>query len=296
MTYVKQDIINKVVTLSDDVDNSDGSGLPVQKLPQVGNILFSKQPGDPAGRTTGDCIDMQDGTWYMVALYASDYSAANGATMGWVYANDVQLTDPAQSNVSDDDANSMLQQLATNDQLLYGTLLRCAYLISKCKSDGIDTSDLETQYNNILSDYNARQTKLTIYVKSETGTLNSAYDKLSQETHNVFGPQIGVIPLIPVIVVAMILSAVITYYLFKCDYDKGKANLQDSALLEKALGNLSPSEQAALKKNLNAQLDNAYNAGKQASSTGSTILTAIKWIGAISAGMFLIHLFVPKKD
>ena len=264
------------------------------------DILFvAKKPGR-CGIATGNIIQSDsDGSEYWLQIVPEDKSKAKFA---YVRSDVCTFVNP---NKTDDDSpvvtytgtngNVLLDTVIKNDKTLYKQLLVFAQIIENMKSNNIDTSKVQPIFDSILNDYKTRQTKIAKTIGTGVAvemSLNfipggSLYVDLYNKFSNWLSGKLGIAQYaIPIALTAVVTGLVIyaLYEMFKPDYERGKVNIQQSALLKKALSSLSPEDQKTVLRDLQTQLDDAYNAGK---GNSAGLLTYVKY-AAYGVGIFAV--------
>ena len=264
------------------------------------DILFVAKKPSRCGIATGNIIQSEaDGAEYWLQIVPDDQSKAKFA---YVRSDVCTFVNP---NKTDDDSpvltytgsngNILLDTIIKNDKTLYKQLLVFAQVIENMKSASIDTSQVQPIYDSILNDYKARQTKIAktigtgVIIETSLDLIpgGSIFVDLYNKFSNWLSGRLGVAQyVIPVALTAIVTGLVIyaLYEMFKPDYERGKVNIQQSALLKKALSSLSPEDQKTVLRDLQTQLDDAYNAGK---GNSAGLLTYVKY-AAYGVGIFAV--------
>jgi hypothetical protein len=244
---------------------SKSGTINIRNLPSTnGEVLTTVTGSRSAGRSSGAYLTMPDGNWLQVNLY----SAVKGKSYGYVREDVVRLSEPPPESpndkVDDREAGSLLENLVNNDNRTYHSMLKSAEMIDRLKKQGKDVTGVEKKLSEVSSRYSKRQKKLkeSTLIKWQDG-LRRGYEWLADKWSRLVGG-IGTPILIPIAIGAVVgigLSVTI-YYAFKPDYEDSVVDLKVSAELEQALSKVSPEQAAKIKKDLEKQVDDAYNQGK----------------------------------
>jgi hypothetical protein len=281
MLFNKKSINLQVSSLSGTLNYRSGPGTTFA-------VLHSAPEGKSMGRTTGNAEKMPDGTWWQVVINGS-------GEIAWVRQDVTKFSIPKDSpNV---DGDKVVQGLIKSDEQLYYSILRASALAQGLESKGQNVAKEKATLHTLLGRLSFRQTKIkeSGLVKFQTGFLKK-YNALVAKLKSWLG--IGEpVTVTVVVVISAILGAglaVAAYYVFKPDYDDSKKDLVVSANLEKALSTLAPTEAAAVKIDLEKQIDTAYNQGKTDQSF-SSFFSIGKYILIAGIGFVLINKFVKKQ-
>jgi len=253
------------------------------------DIVFTAKKPSRCGISTGNTIQSSsDGSefWFQVKLD----NPTEDATFAYVRSDVCTFINPASSTTDSPvitytgtNGNTLLDTVIKNDKTLYKQLLVYAQVIENMKENNIDTSKVQPIFDSILNDYKTRQNKIATAIGTGVAIemdLNlipggSLFVDLYNKFSAMLSGRLGFAYLIPIALTAVVTGLVIfaLYEMFKPDYERGKVNIQQSALLKKALNSLTPEERQKVLNDLQSQLDDAYNSGK--GTTG--ILTYIKY-------------------
>lgn len=256
------------------------------------NLIATIKQGTLVGRTSGEYFKMADGDWYVINFYRP----INGKTYGYLRSDLFSTTTPApdQNKNAEAQGASLLNSLVDSDQQLFHGLLRNNERISILKASNVNVSSYESQLNLLTQAYNERQDfiKNSSLVKCSTGFKGSYNWLVNKFTgkNNVNG--IGLVGItIAILSVALIGTSVALFYALKPKYDTSKANLVQSAELEKALSTLTPAEKESVLADLEKQIDDTYNKGKSDGSSG-TLMGTVKILGMVAIGVFVAINFL----
>ncbi|MCK9618648.1 MAG: hypothetical protein M0R21_12530 [Lentimicrobiaceae bacterium] len=249
-----------------------------------------------AGRTSGFYENKNDGLWYEINLQ----EPKSGLNVGFVREDVVKLIESKENTVAQDNAQQLVNSILKNDLEIFKTLVRCANIIIALDKNNIDTTKHKKVLKYLSYSLGTRQGYLinsglavsykTGYPKAYTDLING-YKKIVESLTGI-----GIIPVLVIIVVFAIgaATAVGAYYAFRPRYDESKKDLKISNELEKALSTLSPSEAEKVKNELEKQIDNAYNSGKE-QGTFSGMFSFIKPLAFALGGFWLITKFVDSQ-
>jgi hypothetical protein len=268
-----------------------GSTLNVRALPSTTSTVLIKidSPSKSAGRTTGNYFDEKDGRWFQCALITP------AGKYGYVRQDVILLSEPKTNTIAETQAENLVNDLIQNDIKVYNTLLRCFVLMAKWKKQGVDVQKFEIQFVKLWVLLSNRQRKIKY---SELVTAKQGYDVAYKNTADLVkaywqqqtGYSISAIPVIALVIIGVVIGAGLSaaaYYAFKPDYEDSKKDLVISETLEKALKTLTPAEQEEVKKDLETQIDDAYNAGKEKQSW-SDMFSFIKPLALIFGGYLVV--------
>lgn len=273
------------------------SGLNYRLGPGTNYKSFGVCPyGKSWGRTTGNFYKMTDGSWYQVLL-----NGEKGYT--WIREDVTSFTDPAQNDVTAAQSKKMIDELVYNDIVIHESLIKSANLINSIKAKGVSIKAQETQYITLLNRHARRQEKIknSKVLKWQTG-LKKGITKLVDGfksyllSQGIYIAGIGAIQLVPVVLAAAAGAglAITAYFLFRPEYDESKTDLKITRELEEALSKVDPETAEIIKKQLEEQVDDAYNKGKTA-GTFDGIFRIAKPIILILAGFWIAQKVIFKE-
>jgi hypothetical protein len=269
---------NKIVTAS-------GTDMNVREKPTTNSaVLKNFKAKTPAGRSTGEALQMKDGLWVQVKFY----TAVNGKEFGYVRSDVAKFADvPPASG----DGVALINNIISKDADTYHTSLRAKELINRLKQKGVNTSKQEKELAAIVKSLNARQQKIknSDLLKTQTG-IQKGYEWLIKKLG--IGEPISLV-VGCVIAVSLIGTAVLVYNYFQPDEKPAGADWTKVRNLEKALQNLSPSEAAELKEDIDTQVKEAYEDGFK-DAKGDFLGGSIKNILLIGGGAFLAYKIINK--
>jgi hypothetical protein len=228
-----------------------GDSLNYRSAPNTqSKILHTSLKGKSGGRTTGDYFTLSDGTWLKVLLNQSELTA-------YVREDVTSLIKPTTNpTITDAEAQSLIDKLVKSDEETYYTLLRIAAILKQLSKAGIDISSYTAKYRPLELQFFERQQKMkdSQLLKIQIG-IKKVYARLKE----TFG--IGSITGLIVGAIIGVGVAVSIYFAFRPTYNESKVDLKVSSDLEKALSSLNPAAAASVKKDLEKQIDDAYNTG-----------------------------------
>ena len=254
-----------------------GGSLNIRQSPTtLSAVLFKRlnNPSSPgkiasAGRSTGDTFKDKSGfIWYKISLV----NKYKGQRWGWVRNDVIKFYKSKGDKVSQEKAQSLVNNLIATDQKVYTKALLLAPLLDIAEKKGNNIESLKIKYLGIIKRLERRQNKIktskllkwrTGIEKGLTWFKNAFKSYLSSPTTYKYG--INGIGSITAIVVSGVIGGglvVAAYFAFRPDYDESTIDLEMSKELEKALSLLTPEEAQKLQANLEKQVDNAYNTGK----------------------------------
>ena len=256
------------------VASPSGSNVNVRKEPTTNStVLYNRSntatPGTvaSAGRTTGDFVKEGSYTWFKIILTKS----YGGQSWGWVRNDVVKLYKPKTEQISEAKAKSLIDNLVQTDIQVYEQALKIAPLLDSAEKKGANVSKQKNLYKEIVQRLEARQEKMKnskllkwqTGIKKGTEKLKDFFKSFLATQYHIYGTEsigaIGTIIISAVIGGGLVVAA---YFAFRPDYDESKTDLKMSTELEKALSLLTPIEAAKLQKDLEKQVDTAYNTGK----------------------------------
>jgi hypothetical protein len=305
----------------------------VRSLPNISaDVLFTKNTGQALGRASGQYLNMADGKWWQINLYAT----IKGKKVGYVKEvfdgeTLVKFSDADSSPVAEKDAQKLADEIVVTDKKTFETLIRISKLYKQLKAKGIKPS--ADQFNKFKSVYEAlaaRQEKLkklpntkykmaTLVAQDSIKAMDEMYS--TSAGHNLHGigndqslpyiqtkygipfakykhvDGIGWVQIVGIIIVLVVViaGATMAYYALKPEYDASKQNLIISEDLERALRTLDPETRQKVIDDLEKQKDDAYNAGKS-DQWKDGIMKYGKWGLLILAGFFGIKALTGNKN
>lgn len=216
------------------------------------------------GKLTGFYAKMQDGfTWWHIQV---------GNLSGWCREDVITVS---LAPVTDQQAQSMMNELVSNNIKIRETLTAQIPLLKKLRSEG-KLSDVQlSEFKNLSSRLLKREAEIRSNkaLKVQTGIKTKYNDfmlKWGLSSLTISGidndkESIGVIPVIVwivgVVVVAGLGAGIYAY--FKSYWGESKSDLVLSDELSKVLSTLDPQTSAAIKADLEGQIDDAYTKGRE---------------------------------
>lgn len=289
--------MNFHISKSNKIVKPRGTSVNVRKNAGTDNsIIVNVKQGNTVGRTSGFYVVLNDGIWHEVNLT----SGAGDANTGFVREDVIILNEPSENTVAANNAQDLINSLLKSDLELFKTMMRCANIINGLDKKGKDTTkhkkvlrylayNLWLRQGYLLNSGLAKSYK-TGYPSNYTSLING-YKKLVESLTGI-----GIIPIIVIVIVFALgaATAVGAYYAFRPRYDESKKDLKISYELEKALEKLSPEDAQLVKQNLEKQIDNAYNSGKE-QGTFSGMFSFVKPIAFALGGFWLITKFIDNQ-
>ncbi len=212
----------------------------------------------------------------------------------------IQLTNLQAGSLSD--AQSLLNNLMSNEQNILEENLVCARLISYLDAKGVTVTSAQRQQ---LYDLQTRLQAREADILQAPGLSQFQYSQpagfsnFSSDLQNFMSnPGIGIAPILLAIIISSVITAVFAFLLYeylKPTYAESKADLKVSADLAKALSTLDPETKQKVITDLNGQVDAAYVQGKMDGSGGS-ILSTLKSGALILGGIFLLPVLSSAID
>jgi len=269
----------------------NGNTLNVRSLPSTQSEppLFVKMRGEPAGFYTGYAQkDSSSKTWLLL-LYPIN-GKITSANKAWV-REDVVMFAPSTPTSVIADTEMILKNIVDRDKKLYQQLLTIAEIIERAKSKKINVDNQEIVFNALLQRYIKRQKYLKDLPGATTQIVNQSglgpfywlYQKFSSSVNGI-----GAVWFIPLAISAVVGVAITValYYAIKPEYDTQTRDLEISGKFKDLLNTLPEKDKQEIVKNLEGQIDDAYNAGKT-DEFFSNIFSVGKWvliIGVIAYG------------
>lgn len=273
-----------------------GETTNVRKLPgTTSTIVVTAKAGNLIGRTTGAVVKQTDGDWYQVII-------PNGGGYGYVRNDVVNLT-PAANDITDAQAADLVNKLVANDAKIYESLIRSSVMLKKLKEKNANTATYDQKFKTLYNNVTYRKNKIenSNLLKFQTG-LKNTYTGLVFSFKwyllSTFGINtINAIPVIGYVIAVTVGAGVATlaYFAFKPDYDQSTVDLKISSDLESALSKVDPETAAAIKTDLEGQIDTAYNRGKTDGSF-SGMFTVVKYIGIGILGFMVVNSFMKSQN
>jgi hypothetical protein len=287
MSAVKVDNnnINKVVF------SRTGGVLNVRETPSTYRPpLLVLQPGQPAGRTTGNYLTMQDGNWYQVSLI----KPVGNNKYGYVRQDVVRFENPAQSPIAESNAQKLLNDLVETDKENFARFYVIAAQLAAAQKKGINITAQKQSLTALVNRFIQRQRKLqnSNLVKASVATTDFI-NKLKGFV-GIGEVVIGTGVVIGVSVAAGAALAAAAYYAFKPDYDQAYADKRAAIALEDFASKLSPQDYAALKEKVAKEISEAYNQGKSDGSKGGAF-TVVKYLVVAFLGFIAVDKFLVSR-
>ncbi len=263
------------------------SSVNVRKTPSTSAVVLLVAPvGKIIGTTTGNFQKQSDGHWFAVLMQGAKTEAwvrEDVVTCKNSKGNVVNITfnavaTPANtSNVSLDDAKSVVNNLVQTDQKVQESIMRSLLLASNSKQKGKNVDTQLSEINTLQKRLNARQNalKTSTLLKVNTG-VSGFYTKMTDKIKSIwsslkgFGEPLTITVGTGVVIGVSFLvgaaSAYLLYQTFKPKYSESTVDLKMSEDLERALSSVEPEVAASIRADLEKQIDKAYNQGKENAS------------------------------
>ena len=220
----------------------------------------------PKGAYLGEIVGYQllsDGIWFSVQ---ENFVSAPL----WVRSDVINLPDalPDSSSQVPPDEKTLLHSLIASDQEVYKELLILAEQIDRLERKGVNVTAYVSKYNRIREDYNERQGELRTYAQIQV-VQDYAYapiEWLKRKWSGVSGaPRVSAAPAVLVAIgaVAGLILGGVLYLLIRPKYDTSRKNLKESKELRAALDKVDPKVAQNIRADLEDQIDDAYNTGKE---------------------------------
>lgn len=288
MSTVKVDNnnINKVVF------SRTGGVLNVRETPSTSKPpLLVLQPGQPAGRTTGNYLTMQDGNWYQVSLI----KPVGNNNYGYVRQDVIRFENPPQSPIAESNAQKLLNNLVETDKENFARFYVIAAQLAAAQKKGINITAQKQRLTALVNKFIQRQRKLqnSNLVKASLATTDFI-NKLKGFV-GIGEVVIGTGVVIGVSVAAGAALAAAAYYAFKPDYDQAYADKRAAIALEDVAAKLSPQDYAALKEKVAKEISEAYNQGKSDGSTSGGF-TVVKYLAVAFLGFMAVDKFLVSRN
>lgn len=211
----------------------------------------------------------------------------------WV-RNDVALVYPPDyvpsSQMTEQDAEKIVNEIVKTDQNIFHSLLRSAESINRISAKGKDTAAYQAKFIELARRFSGRQRRLKENFQVKTGYIKE-YETLKSKYAGGSGVNgIGALPLIPVAIIAIVAISAISaavYYALRKDYDDGKQDLVISSELEGLLMKADPETRQEIVNDLEGQIDTAYKRGKDDQKWENTF-NILKYAGIAFAAVWLM--------
>jgi uncharacterized membrane protein (DUF485 family) len=225
----------------------------VRELPTANSKQIATLKAGNVLVTSGQVVHQKDGNWIQVLLvWKKDYGYVKEDLIKIVTIN----------------GETLIKELVSNDKKVFESLLRSSAILATMQSKGKNVSAHKTKFKQLYNRLVARQNaiKTSTLVKAQTG-INKAYTKLTGYLKKLFGisgvgEAISITIIIAVSLVAGAGVAVAIYQAFKPSYDESKEDLKVSQEFEDLLKKTDPETAVKIKKDIEGQIDDAYNDGK----------------------------------
>lgn len=296
-----------------------GSTLNVRKQPATTAAVLKKvNAGQKAGITTGNWERKED-NFYWFELVGGGWvrqdvitlKNAAGTVLNLTFNSNTTNTNETQ--ISDAEAKKRMDVMFANDRTIFGHLNKSNAYVAALKAKGVNTANYEKKLVELASSYTKRQQEVNNHqnIKTERsgvlskvaegaswlwGKVTSIFSGTEEEADNLGIAPIIIAVIVPVIKWACVaISAYFLYKAFKPSVEQSHIDLKQSEELEKALSTLNPEERQKVEKDIQGQIDLAYNKGKSEGSSLSSFLSTAKTLALIAGGVYLFKKFVLDK-
>jgi len=191
-------------------------------------------------------------------------------------------------------AQSLINDLITNNKTIFENNLLCAGMISKMEAKGVIIPvDRRNALYQLQGRLQARNAKIynSAFIDTKQISQPTGFSMYApQLTTFMSNPGIGILPVVAYIVVSVVFGLLVSaliYLIFKPDYTDSKADLVVSADLTKALATLSPEARAGVLSDLEGQVDKAYVNGKM-NGSGASLLKTGMYLGLGFLGFSIV--------
>lgn len=202
------------------------------------------------------------------------------------------------STYTETDLNTFLTDIKNVDASIFLRLLQCAELIKQAQAAGVSVKNAYlTKLKTLNNRLAARQKLLTssslLSVQSAFNTSwTTAFNAYKSILSNIGAAAVSSSPLIiGAIAVSILATGGVTawslYQMLKPTYEEAVVDLSQSETLKKALASLTPNEQNDVVNDLEKQIDDAYNQGKNEAGLNSYVVPILVAAGAV-AGLYII--------
>lgn len=235
-------------------------------------------------------IDNAGVTWFPVRAI----DGSNGYVSSQ-YTKQIHVNGSAPSTA---DCQKLINNLTANDVKVHDSLLRCAAVMVAKKQDGCNVNSyadkLKLLNDRLAERQNALKKNSWLNTsKTVTSRLWNSYKDKYKKVLSWFG--ISAWPLIVAgcVAICAVVGGVgfFIYYTFKPKYTSSVEDLKESQLLEKALQKLTPAERKEVEKDLNKQIDDAYNQGKTDGTFGGAF-SIVKPLAFGALGFIVVTKFI----
>lgn len=276
-------------------------GVQVYKGPgtQTGMVKRYDKSGTRIGYIYGYHPQKINNVWWYIIIPDVELSAL------YVYLplTDFEIRETEKPSL--DNVHYLLDRINLMNVIMYKRLLVTLYIINKYKQQyagdaqrlqqllavAQQASELGKRLQQRISNMQHFSSVLTV-----KNWIDSRYEWLKQQLG------LGAVPAMVVFAIGAAVSAAVVitlYFLLKPTYDVTKADLVISDKLQQALDTLKPEDRQAVIQDLEKQIDDAYNQGKEDQATGGLfgdLATAIKWAAIGFIGYKALDLLTSKQS
>lgn len=264
---------------------ADGSTVSVwSSASGSASILYTAD--DFAGILTGNYSTSLGAKWYQLL-------SLDGANI-YGYVREDTVIIKTVNPITTSTAQGTINQMIDNDKQTLTNLLIAAEYCKRLQAKGYNVSSQKAQIKKTyLSLYNRNKKLADAPGFSDKQKGKSNLTGFAPALQNIvndsnIGIVISTAVLITIIVVALVAGATAVYYAFYIDAKNASKDLQVSENLKKALENVDASTRETIIKELQEQINDAYNSGK---FSGLNWFDILKY-GAVAVGTFFVIKYV----
>ena len=243
-----------------------------------GAILVQVQYPAQAGVSTGRCAKLNES----VAQYFIEVKRSDGK-LGWVWNAQVTEAQPLSTATGNGgDGEVMMKRLVANDQNTMHRLFNAYEFRRRALNKGVQDTTLDTRLTSLVSRYNTRQVKIkNSGLVKFTASVRKGYEWARDLfTKAISGPQVGVVPLIPIVIavsaVSLLGASYLIYKTFHPDEVQSQKDLQEAMHLHQQYLSMSEEQKKFVDEQVEKGYDNGREAGMQEQKNSGGILDTIK--------------------
>ena len=208
-----------------------------------------------------------------------------------------------------EEAQMLLSELVINDRLALANLMSAYRMAIEYKKRGISVpQSMVMEFLRLWRNIQGRRDYILSQkeIKAKTGTPNPK-NKVESDTARYFEDfvrnsgqmpvtSLGALPVLAIVFVAVLASGATLgiAYALRPTYDESKVNLKQSEELKAALAELDPETRDKILADLEAQIDDAYNAGKRAGNWGG-MSKILKPAALLLGGYYVVTRFMDRE-
>jgi len=300
MSYIKysfRSIMDKGCVLP----NPNNSQVNVRSQPDINSaVVFTIKQGQYSN-TTGDIysnvlitsiVDLKKkDAWIQIRTTGNNLGYVHVSVVT-VYPNVLAMSARNTASV----INKTNLMLSNDEKIRKNIVSSLKKLVIAKKANRINNVEYVSKLKDVYSIYTRWQTRQNFIksgiAKGEISPTIKIEDKeLAQSVQQVENG-IGAIPVI-IIVIILVAALSVTGTLLVMNaiepkYSESEVDLKKSALLEKALSNLTPEEQQEVVNDLEKQVDDAYGQGVD-DGNSETLMGTVKTVGIALISIFLAY-------